>query len=81
METLAEQENVASAERHYAVIEVAEMWHLSADKVREIFAWKNDPVISSLDEVRARDTRNQLPVTSSFYSANFGGAGGNRTHA
>ena len=37
METLAEQENVASAERHYTVIKVAEMWHLSADKVREIF--------------------------------------------
>ena len=37
MGTLVEQENVVPAERHYAVIEVAEMWHLSPDKVREIF--------------------------------------------
>jgi len=25
------------AERHYAVAEIAEMWNLSADKVRELF--------------------------------------------
>lgn len=37
MGVLAEQENVAPAERHYAVIEVAEMWNLSPDKVRELF--------------------------------------------
>ena len=37
MEVLTHQENVIPAERHYAVIEVAEMWHLSPDKVREIF--------------------------------------------
>ena len=37
MGVLAEHESVAPAERHYAVIEVAEMWHLSTDKVREIF--------------------------------------------
>ena len=37
MGVLAEQEKVAPAERHYAVIEVAEMWNLSPDKVREIF--------------------------------------------
>lgn len=37
MGLMAEQEHVVPAERHYAVIEVAEMWNLSADKVREIF--------------------------------------------
>ena len=37
MGTLAQQEHVVPAERHYAVIEVAEMWNLSPDKVREIF--------------------------------------------
>ena len=29
--------NAAHAERHYAVAEVAEMWNLSTDKVRELF--------------------------------------------
>lgn len=37
MEVLAEQASLAPAERHYAVIEVAKMWNLSPDKVREIF--------------------------------------------
>ena len=40
MGVLVEQENVAPPERHYAVIEVAEMWHLSPDKVREIFQYE-----------------------------------------
>jgi hypothetical protein len=37
MGVVTEQENVVLAERHYAVIEVAKMWNLSADKVRDIF--------------------------------------------
>jgi hypothetical protein len=37
MGVLAEQENVVPAERHYTVIEVAEIWNLSPDKVRELF--------------------------------------------
>ncbi len=37
MGALAQQENAVPAERHYAVIEVAEMWNLSPDKVRELF--------------------------------------------
>jgi hypothetical protein len=37
MGVLAQQESVAPAERHYAVNEVAELWNLSPDKVREIF--------------------------------------------
>jgi hypothetical protein len=37
MAVLAQQENVTPAERHYAVTEIAEMWNLSADKVRELF--------------------------------------------
>jgi hypothetical protein len=31
-------ENSVHAERHYAVAEIAEMWNLSVDKVRELFA-------------------------------------------
>ena len=29
--------SAAPAERHYAVTEIAELWNLSADKVRELF--------------------------------------------
>lgn len=37
MGVLTEQESVVPAERHYAVIEVAKMWNLSSDKVRDLF--------------------------------------------
>jgi hypothetical protein len=37
MEVRAPQEKSGPAERHYAVVEVAEMWHLSPDKVRDLF--------------------------------------------
>jgi hypothetical protein len=30
-------ENAAAAEHHYAVAEIAALWNLSTDKVREIF--------------------------------------------
>jgi len=30
-------ENAAHAERHYAVAEIAALWNLSSDKVRELF--------------------------------------------
>jgi len=33
----AQIETSAHIERHYAVTEIAEMWNLSADKVRELF--------------------------------------------
>jgi integrase/recombinase XerD len=71
-------QSVRITEKHYAPWVRSRQEQLEADLIN---AWKNDPVISSVDEVRARDTKNQLPVTSSFYSANSGGAGGNRTHA
>ena len=35
-------------ERHYAVTEIAEMWNLSADKVREIF--ENEPGVLVIGE-------------------------------
>jgi len=30
-------ENAAHVERHYAVVEIAALWNLSSDKVRELF--------------------------------------------
>jgi hypothetical protein len=44
MGTLTQQENVVPAERHCAVIEVAQLWNLSPDKVREIF--EHEPSVS-----------------------------------
>jgi len=35
-------------ERHYAVAEIAEMWNLSVDKVRELF--ENEPGVLVLGE-------------------------------
>jgi hypothetical protein len=37
MPVSAQLENVTHTERHYAVGEIAAVWNLSADKVRELF--------------------------------------------
>jgi len=37
MASLPQVQNPAPVERHYAVTEIAEMWNLSADKVRALF--------------------------------------------
>jgi hypothetical protein len=37
MEVQTPEERSGSVERHYAVDEVAKMWHLSPDKVRDLF--------------------------------------------
>jgi hypothetical protein len=37
MEVRIPQEKDGTVEPHYAVYEVAEMWHLSPDKVRDLF--------------------------------------------
>jgi hypothetical protein len=41
-------ETSAHTERHYAVTEIAEMWNLSADKVRELF--ENEPGVLVLGD-------------------------------
>ena len=43
------------AERHYAVAEIAEMWNLSADKVRELF--ENEPGVLVIGERSPRHKR------------------------
>jgi hypothetical protein len=55
MGALVQQENVVPAERHYAVIEVAEMWHLSPDKVREIF--EREPGVLVIGDPNPRHKR------------------------
>ena len=60
MGVLVEQENVVPAERHYAVIEVAEMWHLSPDKVRDIF--QHEPGVLVLGDRNPRHKRRYLTL-------------------
>jgi hypothetical protein len=47
-------------ERHYAVAEIAEMWNLSADKVREIF--KNEPGVLVIGEQSPRHKRRYVTL-------------------
>lgn len=60
MGVLTEQENVVPAERHYAAIEVAEMWNLSADKVREIF--EHEPGVLVIGDRNPRHKRRYLTL-------------------
>ena len=47
-------------ERHYAVAEIAEMWNLSADKVRELF--ENEPGVLVLGERSPRYKRRYVTL-------------------
>jgi hypothetical protein len=60
MRVLPEQESIVPAERHYAVIEVADMWHLSPDKVREIF--EHEPGVLVIAERNPRHKRGYLTL-------------------
>jgi hypothetical protein len=55
MGVLAQQENAVPVERHYAVIEVAELWNLSPDKVREIF--EHEPGVLVIGDRNPRHKR------------------------
>lgn len=71
-------QSVRITERHYAPWVRSRQEQLEADLTN---AWKQDPELSELGGVHAGDTEKLPAVTASFYNANFGGAGGNRTHA
>lgn len=47
-------------ERHYAVAEIAEMWNLSADKVRELF--ENEPGVLVIGERSPRHKRRYVTL-------------------
>ena len=47
-------------ERHYAVTEIAEMWNLSPDKVRELF--ENEPGVLVIGERSPRHTRRYVTL-------------------
>ena len=50
----------AHTERHYAVTEIAEMWNLSADKVRELF--ENEPGVLVLGDRSSRHKRRYVTL-------------------
>ncbi len=66
MSILLGHQSVRITEKHYAPWVRSRQEQLEADLTN---AWKNDPVISTSNEVHGRDTTNGLPVTSSFHSA------------
>src|SRR5438067_12183450 len=47
-------------ERHYAVTEIAEMWNLSPDKVRELF--ENEPGVLVIGERSPRHKRRYVTL-------------------
>ncbi len=47
-------------ERHYAVTEIAEMWNLSPDKVRELF--ENEPGVLVIGERTPRHKRRYVTL-------------------
>lgn len=53
-------ETSAHIERHYAVAEIAEMWNLSADKVRELF--QDEPGVLVIGERSPRHKRRYVTL-------------------
>jgi hypothetical protein len=53
-------ESSVHAERHYAVTEIAEMWNLSADKVRELFG--EEPGVLVIGEQDRRHKRRYVTL-------------------
>ena len=50
----------AHSERHYAVVEIAQLWNLSTDKVRELF--ENEPGVLVIGERSPRHKRRYLTL-------------------
>jgi hypothetical protein len=53
-------ETSVHVERHYAVAEIAEIWNLSADKVRELF--ENEPGVLVIGERSPRHKRRYVTL-------------------
>jgi hypothetical protein len=60
MEVPSQIETSVHIERHYAVTEIAEMWNLSPDKVRELF--ENEPGVLVLGEQNQRHKRRYVTL-------------------
>ena len=53
-------EHAVHAERHYAVTELAEMWNLSTDKIRELF--DGEPGVLVIGERNSRHKRRYVTL-------------------
>ena len=60
MSSQSQLETSAHAERHYAVTEIAEMWHLSVDKVRSLF--EQEPGVLIIGEQNPRHKRRYVTL-------------------
>lgn len=60
MAVQSQLESSVHAERHYAVTEIAEMWNLSADKVRELFG--EEPGVLVIGEQDRRHKRRYVTL-------------------
>ena len=60
MAVSSQLEASAHIERHYAVTEIAEMWNLSADKVRELF--EDEPGVLVIGERNPRHKRRYVTL-------------------
>lgn len=60
MHFVSEARAAAHAERHYAVIELAELWNLSPDRVRKLFA--NEPGVLTIGDRYSRRKRRYLTL-------------------
>jgi hypothetical protein len=60
MASLSQIQSPAPAERHYAVTEIAEMWNLSVDKVRELF--EGEPGVLVIGERSPRHKRRYVTL-------------------
>jgi hypothetical protein len=52
--------NSAHSERHYAVVEIAQLWNLSTDKVRDLF--ENEPGVLVIGERSPRRKRRYVTL-------------------
>jgi hypothetical protein len=60
MPTTSQIETTVHIERHYAVREIAEMWSLSPDKVRELF--EGEPGVLVIGERHSRHKRRYVTL-------------------
>ena len=60
MSVRSQIETSVHIERHFAVAEIAELWNLSADKVRELF--ENEPGVLVIGERSPRHKRRYVTL-------------------
>jgi hypothetical protein len=60
MPAISQIETSVHVERHYAVREIAEVWNLSPDKVRELFA--SEPGVLVIGERNSRHKRRYVTL-------------------